>query len=234
MVALEKGGQEEMDTKVDAIGPVAPRLWLATGVLAVVQLGILWAGAMGLPSETTVPHRPLRDLPTRLGTWTGEDTQVDPRLATADHAYASVHRAYRNPAGETVVLYAAVFADVEVRVSPHSPESCYAAAGYQIPDVQDLSVPASEQETFSARLLRLNQEGRMGHVLFWYQVPGTTYVDSYGQRKVFYAYRGKSQKPAVVKIMLQTAGPNASRNAEVLTDFAKQVYVWTKQWQEAK
>jgi hypothetical protein len=74
----------------------------------------------------------------------------------------------------------------------------------------------------------------MGHVLFWYQVPGTTYVDSYGQRKVFYAYRGKSQKPAVVKIMLQTAGPNASRNAEVLTDFAKQVYVWTKQWQEAK
>lgn len=215
-----------------AMSPVARRVFLAAGLLALVQFALVWAGSMGIPNETVLPRRSLGDLPKGLGSWMGKDVEVDARLAAADHACDSVHRIYRNPAGEQVLVYGAVFPDVNVRVTPHSPEACYTAAGYQIHDYRDFSISSNGKGAFSARLLRLDREGQMGHVLFWFQVPETTYLDCYDQRKVFYAYRGKHAKPAVVKVMLQTSGPNAGRNAELLKDLAPHIHAWIEQAQE--
>ena len=211
-----------------------PRLLTVAALLAGIQIGVLWAATMGMPHDVSLPSRQLREIPNRLGPWNGADAEVDPRLAAADHAYDSLHRLYSNAAGERISLYAAVFTEVDVRIAPHSPEGCYAAAGYRIDNSRDTEVSSDGKRPFSARLLGLDLDGQISDMLFWYQVPGTTYVDCYGQRKVFYSYRGKKEKPAVVKIMLISSGPRSRQSAESLKDLAAHVHAWVKQSQEAQ
>jgi EpsI family protein len=215
-------------------GRLSSRIFLAAAVLGAVQLAMIWSGSMGMPTKTSVPRRDFRELPMQLGSWRGEKIKVESRLATADHARASVYRLYTNPAGARVTLYAAVFSDVDVQITPHSPETCYPAAGHHITKTQEVRIPLPDGSALLTRLLNTELDQEAQQILFWYQVPGSTYVDCYGQRKAFSAYRGKPARPAVVKIVLQTAGPETELATDSLKNLAPLLYGWVKSYQEAR
>jgi len=207
------------------------RIFSAAIILAAIQASLYWAGAMGLPTEASIPPQDFRELPSQLGAWTGEKVSMDPRLRGADHAHAAVHRIYKNGTGQSVLLYAAEFARVEIPVAPHSPESCYPANGYRITNSHDIQIPSGGHGDFLARTLTVEQGMEIRHLLFWFQVPGTTYVDGYGQRELFWSYRGRRTYPAVVKVTLETP-QNGEPAAGALKSFAPLVYAWVKQYQE--
>ena len=51
------------------------------------------------PPEVEKPNWTLRDLPLQFGTWHGEDTEMDPKIAVATGADVIVNRIYRDEAG---------------------------------------------------------------------------------------------------------------------------------------
>lgn len=208
------------------------RLLLALGLLAGIHGVAYWGGVMGgLPILTSVPSRDFQELPMQLGPWRGEDQKTDPELMNIDHSYASVRRVYRNPRDDSVQLYGAVFTDISDSVAPHPPDFCFPAAGYEVVDTSDIRIPVEKGTDFSARLLMLRRDGRTEFALFWFQVPGTTYVESYGHRKQFWSYRGQDTKPAVVKILLQASAQNSKQTRKTLEDLAVRIHRWVNEYQ---
>ena len=212
---------------------VMTRLLLLAVLVAAIHFAARWASTMGVPIEVSIPAGDFRELPMQLGGWSGEDACLAPRFANLGDPYAAINRTYRNPSDAAVIFYAALFDQVEIPVAPHSPESCYPASGHRIVASRDLHVSAGKEEEFLARILTLERDGRSSSVLFWFQVPGVTYLDGYAQRRLFWTYRGQATWPAVVKVMLESRNPNSDKAADELKDLAGHTYQWVKQYQEA-
>jgi len=209
------------------------RIFSAAAVLAGIQASLYWGGTMGIPIEASIPPEDFRKLPSQLGDWTGEQVSMDPRLFGADNAHAVVHRIYKNGTGQGVLLYSAEFANVPVSNAPHPPDVCYPANGFRITSSHDMQIPSSSRGSFLARALTVEHEMETRHILFWFQVPGATYVDGYGQREVFWSYRGRKTHPAVVKVTLETP-QNGEQATRSLKSFAPLVHAWVTQYQAGK
>lgn len=211
----------------------ATRTLTAVALVLALHAASKYAGTMGMPAKVSIPPGDFHGLPLQLGDWSGGESDVDPQFASLGGTCAAIHRIYHNAAGAAVVFYAAVFDDVEVPVPPHPPGACYTAAGHRIAASRDVKLSGGKEGEFLAQVLSLEKDGHNSTVLFWYQVPGATYVDGYAQRRLFWSYRGQPTWPAVVKVMLESRNPNLDRAADELKDLAPHAYEWIRQYQEA-
>ena len=109
-------------------------------------------------------HSPfsLKDLPTELGPWKGEDTELDPRIAAGTGSVDHVFRRYVNQLTGTAV-------DVIVLYGPsthmfiHAPERCYPAAGYTLgdgPDAQAIPLGEGRNAPFRSMVYLKGTEAR--------------------------------------------------------------------------
>ena len=212
----------------------ATRILLAVALVTAIHVCGRFAGTVGMPTQASIPAGDFHEVPLQLGTWSGEDARLDPGLANLGGSYATVNRIYRSPAGAEIIFYAALFDQVEIPVSPHPPEACYTASGHRIVTSRDLHISAGKESAFLARILTLERDGSSPSVLFWYQIPGVTYLDGRAQRRLFWTYRGQTTWPAVVKVMLESRNPNADKAADELKDLAGHTYQWVKQYQETE
>jgi len=109
-------------------------------------------------------HSPfsLKDLPIDLGSWKGEDTELDPRIAAGTGSVDHVFRRYVNQLTGTAV-------DVIVLYGPsthmfiHAPERCYPAAGYTLgegPDAQAIPLGEGRNAPFRSMVYVKGTEAR--------------------------------------------------------------------------
>ncbi len=204
------------------------RVFLSIAIVVALWTAHRLGVAMGVPDEVALPERPFEDFPMQFGLWHGEEIPTDDRFrGVATHM---VQRLYRSPAQQPVLLYSTVSDRYDIPVAPHSPESCYPAGGYRITATSDVQVAAGAGGTFAARLLTVERDRSRRLVLFWFQIPGTTYLDGLQQRELLWGYRGKEKLPAIVKIMLETDA-DAPGALAALRDFAPPVHAWVAKYQ---
>lgn len=206
---------------------VAVRTLVLMVLLVGIHFAARWSATAGLPTETRVPTGDLHSLPVQMGDWTGKDVPTDPRIFKATGALAVVNRHFTDATGRTVVAHLALFTDLDAGLyTPHQPEVCIEGSGGRITRSEEIQVEADGGGTFRTRILATESSGRFSRVLFWYQAPATTFTDRYGQREVFWLYRGKPTWPPVVKVMLQMPDPNSQQAKEALTGLARQIHAW--------
>lgn len=139
-----------------------------TLALLVALAAVLFSGALhGMWTERWHTSAARRDaaerlgrLPARIGDWEGQDQELDRREVEVAMIDGYVMRRYLRPAdGSTVSLL--LVSGRHGPVSVHSPEVCYAGAGYvQVAEAVREELPAGtggqSQQCFKARFLKEN------------------------------------------------------------------------------
>jgi EpsI family protein len=210
------------------------RLNLTTRVClaAATLLGIFGAAESlkwrGMPTEVAHPQFRLKEMPRRLGTWTGEDEVLDADIFKHIGAQDAINRTYRDQRGNVVATHSAMFVEYGVRDHPHSPEECYPAAGFRIVDSRDVYLASDKQSARPTRLLTLERNGEQVYCLFWYQFDNATFCDGNAERRLVLGFRGRKTWPLLIKVMLQTSGVSPERAERQLKDLAEFIFAWTK------
>jgi len=98
-------------------------------------------------NETPLDPAVLKDLPSKIAGWTGEDIPLDEALVNATGTDAHINRRYvRDDGLESVSLYIACGANVN-GVMAHRPTGCYRNAGWQITGRRSMEVRAVDGTT---------------------------------------------------------------------------------------
>jgi EpsI family protein len=207
------------------------RLSLAALILLGVYGAVRWVQLHGIPSECASIQTNLQDLPTSLGGWNGKDAPVDPELFRAVGARMLVDRLYHGPRGQAVTVQTAAF-DVQqlssLKILPHQPDVCYTSSGWEITNTKFVSLDEAEASDSAAAILTLGREGQICYVLYWYQIEGDAYCTPYQQRQIMLGWRGRSARPPILKVMLQTTAANADEAEKTLLSLATEIYKWTR------
>jgi len=181
----------------------------------------------GMPTQTRPPKQGLGKLPTRLGPWIAEKLVPNPRTFPNAGAEAAVSRLYRNAAGETVSVYAAVWLKYDIP-TPHPPEGCYRASGYETLVEDDVQLQVGRHRV-PQRLLLLERHGQRVCVLYSYQLGDRVFVYDYWLRRPVWTLRGEREGPPLVKVMLETSASDPQRARARLESIAAPLLAWTRE-----
>lgn len=106
-----------------------------------------------------IPAGTLKQLPVRIGDWTGRDVPLDARVIKATDTDDHVNRVYvRSGAREKVnlwVAYGVRFRDL----MPHRPEVCYPGSGWTFQEKQELTLDTPDGTPLVCRLLTFTRGG---------------------------------------------------------------------------
>jgi len=209
----------------------AIRLLIAVFLVATIHAGVMLIGREYVPGEVVVPERKLSALPMQLGSWQGQQTDLDPRVFRSIGAHSVINREYTNTTGSKVVLHA-VLADEYTDGVPHYPQVCYGGNGWEIVDQKDLEVEPAAGLPAGARLLTADRDEERILVLYWYQFGKNSFVDRDSYRFARREFWGKKKWPPVVKVLLQVSALPDKEQAEArLREFAALVREWTQDLQ---
>ena len=172
-------------------------------------------------------NTPLRDLPHRLGVWTGRDTPLDERLWTTLGADEVINREYQQDAGGVLGLQISSF-KVSDNHLPHEPVLCYKNAGWKKVEEKDVRLKIESQGTRLVRIMAFEQDGRRIHVLYWFQFANANALDNDGLRTARFRVYGEKTWPPVVKVMVQSTTADIARAEPELRAFGEQILAWTK------
>jgi EpsI family protein len=211
------------------VPPIVIRLFAAAAMLLAMYGGARFVHDHGIPTEPAPLVMKPQDLPLLLGEWKGEAVDLDPAVFEATGAAAATNRLYRDRYGHVVSLHMAVFDRLLYGATgaPHLPENCYRVNGWQILEPKLLPL---DQNGDMAKLQPAQRHGENVWVLYWYQIDGRAYYNGDQQRRIVQGWRGRAQRPAIVKVMLQTTAAKADEAEKALKSLAAEVYKWTKDY----
>jgi hypothetical protein len=182
----------------------------------------------GMPTELAHPQLRLEELPKTFGSWTGDDSPLDPAVFAAIGAEMAINRRYRDDR-LIIDMSSAVFLRYGVRVL-HPPELCYQGSGYTVADAETVQIEADGSGAHLARLLTLDGKGPPVYCLYWYQIGAATFWDGDEQRRVVRGLSGQTTWPPMIKVMLQTGANSPDEAQGRLKSLASSVYAWTKRY----
>lgn len=204
----------------------AVRIWIAAGIVAAVLAGVWLARASVKAPEVVFPSWSLNDLPLRLGPWSGERTELDPRIVRATQAAVVADRLYRDGNRQPATVHTAMYRDHAAGVY-HTPVNCYRAAGWRsVEEVQD-KVAIDNDREIAIKVSTWEREGDQILVVYWYELGEHVLFDRFGLGTLrLTSMRGLSTWPPLIKVMLQVpaSDPKAAR-ARVL-DLAERIARW--------
>lgn len=203
------------------------RLLVGLALLVVIQAAVLWIRRERQPDSIQALSEDLAQLPLRLGTWTGHDEPIDPRLFEAIRAASTVNRVYQEDVTGRVAMQVAVFSGDYLGL-PHNPQSCYTKVGWAIQEQKEIWLRAGPQDSRLAHLLVFEQEGQRIHVMYWYQFGETNVMDYDSLRRERWKLFGQRVWPPLIKVMIQTDISETGHAAAQLTTFGELVLGWTK------
>lgn len=204
------------------------RLLVAAALVAVTCGGVYLIRATGVPTEVRPPKQDMGKLPVRLGPWIGEELPPNPETFPDAGAEDSVARIYRNPAGEMVSVYAAVWLEYHIR-TPHLPTACYGGSGHRIITENRSQLQAADQSSVPVRHLLLERDGQQVCVLYWYQLGDRVFFDSYGQREALWTLRHKDSRPPLIKVMIEAPASDPEQARAQLESIAAPLLAWTRE-----
>ncbi|MSR59768.1 MAG: exosortase-associated EpsI family protein [Planctomycetaceae bacterium] len=165
-------------------------------------------------------------LPRQLGAWSGEDKEIDERLAKRVGAVSLTDREYKNGMGRKVQVHVASFPSQQISL-PHPPTGCYPAAGWKIRRNRWRQV----DDDHRYRLLIVAQEdGTAAAVAYWFQLGTFAGVDRDEIRSALQQFRAKGEHaPPMVKVLMHLELENTNVDyTPDLDDLSVRIFEWVK------
>lgn len=202
------------------------RAAIVLSALLVVQALVVYGFSR---QEHPPPHRPLRELPVRLGNWSLlEEGTVGEAVQEVLRADETLARTYRNTAeGGIASLFVAYFQSQRTGVNPHSPKNCLPGSGWYPLESGILSfeVPGRAGPIRVNRYIVAKGDSR-SLVLYWYQTRDRVIASEYAAKVylVADALRYNRTDTALVRIAVPASREGVETATRLALDFARQTY----------
>lgn len=136
--------------------------------LLLLLLGVgLGAWALELRPALEVDPSALQSLPYEIEERSGYDVPVDATVARILEADHHVQRTYRSDTGLPVWLYIGYYGTERGGYTPHTPDACYPAAGWQIDPASRTSRRLGDD--LRANEIQVESAGERRLVQYWYR-----------------------------------------------------------------
>lgn len=213
------------EVKIGVVG----RLFLAAALLVAVTALAKISQRPGIDEPAFVPVEALSALPTELGSWRGEPSQIIDALNQTLDAKFALDRVYTGPAGQIVYVHMAAF-DHFRALAHHHPKVCYGGGGWEVVRSQVLPIPGTGegQEAPICEFITFANRVEQIYVLYWYQVVDRTTVRPEGVRALWWQVRERRPLPPQVKVLMQASAPDADSAAAAMLELAGPIYDWIR------
>ncbi len=150
---------------------------------AIMILTALSIGSLNEAKDVPI-KKPLSEFPVRVGEWSGTTGRFDPEIYEKLGVDDSILCDFRNPNGGLVNLYVGFYGSQREGDLIHSPKNCMPGAGWKITraEIEDVLVPGPRTQKIKAVKLRLEKEGSVTIMLYWFQSRGRFIASEYGQK----------------------------------------------------
>ncbi len=206
----------------------ATRLFVAAAMVVGIAAGAQLVRARRSQIEVEMPKWRVDQLPLELGSWQGEPAIVDAQIFRHVGAAGIRDVKYRSAAGPDVVVHLAVFDD-EMTSLPHHPNLCYTGNGYRQASSKTIQVRRSAEKTIPAALLAFERPSDRVAVLYWYQFGDRILTEPGDTASIRWSLGGRRSRPALVKVMLQTAFDSPDKAEQRLREVSRLVLQWMDQ-----
>lgn len=205
-------------------------IWIAAAAVVITQASVVVVRALYEPARIREPKQPLAELPFQLGDWNAEEagdaaSPFDERLFAAIGAQQVLERRYVDSLGRICAVHLAAWHESDTW-SPHSPEICYPAQGFE--QVRKATTSLPEHSSIRVRRTRFGNptDGARVLTMYWYQMGETAYVDRDSARAVRRAQWGSPERPPVIKVLMQMSDRDSDDDSDAMTELADQVYAF--------
>lgn len=209
---------------------MSKRLWVAVALLFAVQIGAMYVHS-GYARAVVVPSRvDFRKLPHEFGNWRGESVPSDARITDATGADAVEDRVYRLSGQSDVSVHFGSWIEPDSR-APHLPQSCYTNSGWKFVNQELVKLDESSGAPITAAVTTWDREGNQIRTLHWYSRGSTSFFDWDGGCDAYRALWGRTEWPAIDKVLMQTVNDDSERAKTRLVDLANNISKWIQQTQ---
>lgn len=201
------------------------RLWLTIGLLVAVQLGALYVHS-GYARAVVVPSRvDFASLPTEFFGWRGETVPSDAQITRSTGADFVVDRVYRRAGQPEVHLHCGIWNDPDSR-APHLPQSCYKESGWALLKSERVQLNKNEAAPTIGWLATWQRDSNEIRTLHWYLRGDASFFDWDGGCEAYRQLWGRTEWPAIEKVLLQTENDDPDRSRDRLLDLAGNLSTW--------
>jgi EpsI family protein len=151
------------------------RLWITAATL-LGALVLLQAASHGDP---IILREPLSELPSSLGTWSGEDRPLDEQILQAAGVNDYTNRLYSSPLQEHIQMYVGYYASQRTGDTIHSPKNCLPGAGWDPISSGPITIPVSADRNIVVNEYVVQQDHNEQVVFYWYQGRGRIIASEY-------------------------------------------------------
>jgi hypothetical protein len=201
------------------------RVWITALLLFLMQLGVVYVQQGYAPAAVVLPSYQVTDLPAQFEGWQSQAIETDIRIARAAGADATMERVYSQPNKPKVSAHFGLWSDAESR-APHLPQACYSGGGWNRLDQEVLHFGDGSKAKVVAALITWERDGERVRTLHWYRRGDRTFFDWDEGCQVRRELWGKSNWPAIEKVLLQTVDDNKDDSRARLIALASEINRW--------
>lgn len=161
----------------------------------------------------------MADFPKTVGDWQSKDIQLSERDYEILETRNLIMREYKNPAGQTILLYI-VYSEDNRKVS-HPPEVCYMGSGATVVEKEKLKLSNS----ISANKMLAESPNNQQIVIYWYKA-GSLNTNNYLKQQLKIALVrtfGKSTSGALIRLSADIKEGNETAALNLLKSFTSQI-----------
>jgi hypothetical protein len=212
----------------------ATRIYVVTAIILLTYGINRLAGIEVTPPKVVMPAWTFNNLPLQLGNWRGEATKLDPEIAHGTGAQIVVDRLYQDDLRHSVAIHTAMFKEPSVGLT-HTPRICYNAHGWRcVSEAYDTLQPVKGL-TIPICVTRWEQYGNNIFVVYWYQAGTQVLFSRLDAGELRWKWRGHTQWPPVVKVMLQiNIGEDQDDAKNAVMNLAEEIAKWLNQPEHLK
>jgi EpsI family protein len=148
-------------------------------VTAAVLLGAFILLHSASHGEPMISHRPLRDLPYTVGTWSGQESPLPERIVQAVSVSDYTNRFYFANGIAPVQLYVGYYASQKTGETIHSPKNCLPGAGWEPVRSRFATISVAGGRQIVVNEYVIQKDGNKQLVFYWYQGRGRITASEY-------------------------------------------------------
>jgi EpsI family protein len=203
---------------------ILTRLTILIALVVSVHCGFILVRAGTRPAQVALPTRSIHELPRTLGTWHGEDAELDSKIFVGTAARDVVDRTYADRSGHNTSVFVALYDDPAAGVY-HTPANCYRANGWT--NLSDVLMPleSAGRPTVSVSLSTWESGSQRVQVVCWYEMGEHVLFDRLDWGTIQFKLRGQTTWPPMYKVLLQAQVTDSLTSARLL-ELAGSLRAW--------
>lgn len=196
-------------------------------LLALLLVGGIVINAWEWIGEAKVARRPLKEMPSEVGSWhqVGADQRFDQQTESVLRADDYVSRTYALPDGRTASFYVGYYATQRTGATYHSPLNCLPGSGWEMNEAASVTItPANGEQPFEANRYIVQNGDNKQLLIYWYQGRGRKVASEYWGKiyTVVDSVRRRRSDGSMVRVMMPV-GRSEEATLAAAVDLASQI-----------